>query len=65
MIIFGFDIKIKKVKYAKQVEFLEKVEEAVKHGGWEAAKEVCRNTEGMYSFVAYEIIELGEKYKIK
>jgi len=61
MEILGWKINLEKTK--PNASFLEQIEEAVESGGWEAAKEVCRNTKGKAAGVAYQMIELFQKHK--
>lgn len=42
---------------SREDKLLEKVKEATESGGWEAAKEVCRNTRGKSAFVLYKFID--------
>jgi len=51
------------VKAKPNQSLIEAIDEAVECGGWEAAKEVCRNTKGKAAAVAYQLIELFEKHR--
>jgi len=54
----GFKIKIEKTpRITKEDLLLENIKEAVDAGGWEAAKELCRNTRGKTAFVLYQFID--------
>lgn len=48
-------LKLEKVNPNK--ELIDSIKEAFEQGGWYAAMEVCRNTEGKASTLAYELIE--------
>ena len=57
-------IKFEKIpSTTKEDKLLEKVKVAVEEGGWEAAKEVCRNTKGKTAYALYMFIdEVVQKY---
>lgn len=57
-------IKFEKIpSTTKEDKLLEKVKVAVEEGGWEAAKEVCRNTKGKAAYALYMFIdEVVQKY---
>jgi len=57
-------IKFEKIpSTTKEDKLLEKVKVAVEEGGWEAAKEVCRNTKGKTAYTLYMFIdEVVQKY---
>lgn len=57
-------IKFEKIpSTTKEDKLLEKVKVAVEEGGWEAAKEVCRNTKGNAAYALYMFIdEVVQKY---
>ena len=47
----------KENKVSKEEKLLKNIKEAVESGGWEAAKEVCRNTKGKSSAILYQFID--------
>ncbi|HAA00926.1 MAG TPA: flagellar motor protein MotA [Flavobacteriales bacterium] len=60
-LILGLAISIERIIYLNMAtgnseKFLEKVEAALKSGGVEAAKEICRNTRGPVASIAYQAL---------
>ena len=61
MEILGWKFNVEKADPNK--ELIDAIDNAIEHGGWAAAKEVCRNTKGNAATMGYQMIELFEKYK--
>jgi len=61
-----FKIKFEKVnRVSKEDQLLKNVKEAIEAGGWEAGKEVCRNTKGKSAAILYMFIDevIIERFK--
>ena len=65
-LIFGLALSIERIIYlnlatTNNAKLLAKVEEALKNGGVEAAKEVCRNTRGPVAAIFYQGLDRAEQ----
>ena len=49
--------RFKIVRVFPHQKLIDSIKEAYNEGGWEAAREVCRNTKGSAAFLAHELLD--------